>query len=433
MKSSRVAFAVNNTESIHNIPYEQLYWRGATLSSSQDLIWTQNKSLSYKPSSKNQIGPTITQDISVDLKGSGVLFALDTPITVTTADSSTSIQSISEVEFEVSQNHGMFHYKAQSTLVHIDSLPLSERMNYTKLDFQPSEKSIQLAKTFDKNPGNAEIAALAMLSHFESQNFQYSTDLTLAINTMDQLLFEAKKGFCEHYAATAANLMRILDYPSRVVIGFYGGRFSRWTNTFIVRDLDAHAWLEVWSEQKQQWLRIDPTQVIAPQRMASDYHSSLLSSFFESTAPMLAFAYNNYLRGIESWSIANEEKFLGQIVQLAFNLWESVSWQTITLIHFLLLLVLWQLFKRRFRHKKNDPALMIYRRFCKKMQKRGFATTPQESATDFCLRIAKLNPIHEEALMNFSTLFNTIRYRSKTPDQKQLSRLRSTAKHISFK
>ena len=44
-------------------------------------------------------------------------------------------------------------------------------------------------------------------------------------------------GFCEHYAASFASLMRIAGIPSRLVIGYHGGEYNRLGNYVLVRQL----------------------------------------------------------------------------------------------------------------------------------------------------------------------------------------------------
>ncbi len=77
-------------------------------------------------------------------------------------------------------------------------------------------------------------------------------------------LFQHRKGFCGHYAAVAANLLRMGGIPSRVVTGFRGGTWNPWLRTFTLRDSDAHAWVEAWDGSSRQWVRFDPTSYVAP-------------------------------------------------------------------------------------------------------------------------------------------------------------------------
>ena len=91
-------------------------------------------------------------------------------------------------------------------------------------------------------------------------------DAHLAYDSVDEFLFDTKRGFCGHYASAFATLMRAAGIPARVVTGYQGGTFNRFADYWILRQSDAHAWTEVWIEGRG-WLRMDPTSVIAPSRV----------------------------------------------------------------------------------------------------------------------------------------------------------------------
>ena len=60
--------------------------------------------------------------------------------------------------------------------------------------------------------------------------------------------------------------MRAAGIPARVVAGYQGGELARNGEVWEVRQLDAHAWSEVWLEG-QGWIRVDPTAFVAPERV----------------------------------------------------------------------------------------------------------------------------------------------------------------------
>ena len=66
-----------------------------------------------------------------------------------------------------------------------------------------------------------------------------------------------KQGFCEQYAAAMAVMLRSLNIPSRVVVGFTQGQ-KQANGSYVVTSNDAHAWVEVDFEQNG-WVRFDPT------------------------------------------------------------------------------------------------------------------------------------------------------------------------------
>ena len=82
---------------------------------------------------------------------------------------------------------------------------------------------------------------------------------------MKQLLFDTRRGFCEHYAGAFVVLMRAAGIPARVVTGYQGGEVNPRGGYLIVRQSDAHAWAEVLVDGF--WRRVDPTATVAPSRI----------------------------------------------------------------------------------------------------------------------------------------------------------------------
>ena len=66
-----------------------------------------------------------------------------------------------------------------------------------------------------------------------------------------------REGYCENFATSMAVLARTLGIPSRVVLGFAPGT-QQSDGTIVVRDQNAHAWVELWMPT-QGWVRFDPT------------------------------------------------------------------------------------------------------------------------------------------------------------------------------
>lgn len=75
--------------------------------------------------------------------------------------------------------------------------------------------------------------------------------------TLEQFLFEERRGHCEFFAAGMVVLLGSLDVPSRIVGGFYGGELNPLGRYFVMRRSDAHAWVEVYDGRI--WATYDPT------------------------------------------------------------------------------------------------------------------------------------------------------------------------------
>ena len=63
---------------------------------------------------------------------------------------------------------------------------------------------------------------------------------------LESFLFDTKAGYCQHYSAAMALLLRMGGIPARVATGFSPGGYSKRKQAWIVRDTDAHSWVEAW-------------------------------------------------------------------------------------------------------------------------------------------------------------------------------------------
>ena len=95
--------------------------------------------------------------------------------------------------------------------------------------------------------------------------FAYSERPPPAAATLDGFLFDAKIGFCQQFSGAEALLLRMGGVPARVATGFTTGSFDEKEQEYVVRDLDAHSWVEAWFPGIG-WVTRDPTPASAPPR-----------------------------------------------------------------------------------------------------------------------------------------------------------------------
>lgn len=84
-------------------------------------------------------------------------------------------------------------------------------------------------------------------------------------DALDTFWFQSKEGNAEFFAASFVFLMRSAGVPARLVTGYRGGKLMALTDYVVVKRSHAHAWVEIWDDKKG-WRRIDPVDVIAPER-----------------------------------------------------------------------------------------------------------------------------------------------------------------------
>jgi len=132
---------------------------------------------------------------------------------------------------------------------------------------QGNPKARALAQDWWRQNREPEAIVAKALSFLKENGFGYTLRPTLLEgDSIDDFLFRTRNGYCEHFASAFAFLMRAAHIPARIVGGYLGGERNPFGNYLIVRQSDAHAWVEVWLP-KTGWTRIDPTSAIAPARV----------------------------------------------------------------------------------------------------------------------------------------------------------------------
>ena len=82
---------------------------------------------------------------------------------------------------------------------------------------------------------------------------------------LEHFLFETKAGYCQHFSGAMALLLRFGGVPARVATGFSPGGYRQRQGEWVVRDRDAHSWVEAWFDGIG-WVTFDPTPTATPAR-----------------------------------------------------------------------------------------------------------------------------------------------------------------------
>ncbi len=98
-----------------------------------------------------------------------------------------------------------------------------------------------------------------------SNGYQYDEYPPLTAYPLETFLFANQIGYCQQFAGSMALLLRMGGVPARVVTGFTTGTYDTATKTWLVTDVDAHAWVEAWFPH-YGWVSFDPTPAAAPAR-----------------------------------------------------------------------------------------------------------------------------------------------------------------------
>jgi len=101
---------------------------------------------------------------------------------------------------------------------------------------------------------------LARTLHHLGTECRYSLDVGpfASEQPVAEFVFDKKRGYCEYFASAAAVLLRLQGVPTRYVTGFSMVAAEFASGHYVVRESDAHAWIEAWIPGRG-WVEADPT------------------------------------------------------------------------------------------------------------------------------------------------------------------------------
>src|SRR6266545_682068 len=246
-------------------------------------------------------------------------------------------------------------------------------------------------------------------------------------NDLEQFLFHRRVGFCEHYAASFATLMRLAGVPARVVVGYLGGEYNDLGHFFLVRQADTHAWCEVWLPDSG-WTRVDPTTAVAPGRASLDLNSFLergiasgqmdarRSAFLTRLARFALFT--NARLALETLSYEWDTRLLAFDADVQEVLLDSMGLANrgpfvliieILIVAIALLVIYFGWMQLRTR-SRADRVKALYERFCQKAARLGVRREPWEGPSDFSRRAAQLLPNESKRIREISNTYIALRY-----------------------
>lgn len=119
------------------------------------------------------------------------------------------------------------------------------------------------ARSMRKSYPNDRDFINAVLSEFR-ERFVYNTQIELPdADPLDHFFFTLRQGYCSTFASTMATILRAAGIPAHIVTGYLGGAWNPYGDFWLVKNADAHAWVEA-RLSNGEWLRFDPTLLVMP-------------------------------------------------------------------------------------------------------------------------------------------------------------------------
>lgn len=416
----------------------QRYWRGLVLEQYHRGIWKEYKEDKAK---KKQIrySPDDVVEYSILQEASNQkwFFALDMPLarpagliwgTGHTLRSTATLRERKQQRLQSATVYDFVGANEQELLRNLDTSSVT------------GERVKQLARELSRNAGSSIEYINSVLAYYRSNNFIYSLQPPLlGEHPVQAFMLDTRKGYCEHYASSFTMMMRLAGIPARVVIGYQGGEWNEQGNYMIVRQSDAHAWSEVWSE-KGGWIRIDPTSAVAPERIeyglsairqlmeqgqelgnltGEQLQSVLSGSLIKRTIKDLRLFWDGvntrWYKWVIDYGTPNQRSLLKW---LGFNQTNgsNLIYLLIALVSVVVGLQAWLLFHRK---KPVDPAVKQYQKYCHRLSRVGIVRSQSEGPAEFARRVIELRPDLQQMVRPVMKAYIAIRYAGKTGHDRQ--------------
>jgi transglutaminase-like putative cysteine protease len=401
-------------------PSAQRYWRGPVLSRFDGATWTssyQRTSGVSLPSVEGAISYTVTLEPSER----PWLFALELPTALP----------------QLTGNALAGEFVATRDKQLLARRPIGQVLRYTQLSSlsdrhaaHADELTENLRLPLHANPRTREFAAAlrvrhagdrayidAILAHFREEKFVYTLEpgeLTLR-DPVDGFLFDSRRGFCEHYASAFATLLRAAGIPARIVTGYQGGELNPRGNYLIVRQSDAHAWVEAIVDGS--WQRFDPTGAVSPLRIESGISRALpsaalplfsrLNDGFLKDVQQLFDAMNHaWRRNLVGFDRGRQHELLRTMKLDPGELWQIASVAALAAALWMGLVLAWL----NYRRTQRERAAALWSDVCTRLARAGLPREPYEGPIAFSSRASERWPDYAIAFHAIGESYAKLKY-----------------------
>jgi transglutaminase-like putative cysteine protease len=401
-------------------PPAERYWRGPVLHVFDGYTWRrQHAQVASAPRLQYQ-GQGYSYQITLEPNQHHVLIALELPQgppeELPNTSSTFDYQLVTTAPLERAVSYRLQSYPQHRSL---DALSPAARRLDLQLPPQRNPRSVELAQSLRAAVASDADFIDAVLDYLRHGGFSYTLEPPLLdFNSVDDLLFRTREGFCGHYASAFVTLMRAGGVPARVVTGYLGGTWNRYGGYLFITQSDAHAWAEVWLEQRG-WVRVDPTAVVAPGRLTEEL-DQLLPGVGSARRGLLSWPW--LANTVQAWQGLNawwQDEFVGFDFARQLALLHGLGFKENELRAFALLLaggaaiwlglLAWGM-RPRSRPDAEDGLSRSWRILERKLRRAAEPRAAYESTTAYAARVGRAQPELSAAVAALARRYARLRY-----------------------
>lgn len=310
--------------------------------------------------------------------------------------------------FMRSDNAGSFYMKQKASKRFFYKLYSIDSYYYDNLDmdsyrqFPDDIPSVRKMAEVISAGSAGDLKKAEKIKDYLISNFTYSLsagNLPDGSNAIEYFLLKSKRGYCEHFATTMVLMLRSINIPARLVTGFLTSQRNDIGDYYIVRQSDAHSWVEAFIDGR--WMLFDPT----PQADIS--RKSTLLFFLD----MMRLNWNRYVVGFSSYDQKRAANYLFGFNKMKITL-PVIPYVKI----FFAALVLFILFLA-YKTRKNGYAYLKYADISaeyiglrKMISRYGGSITPSSTTDDVLREAVNAGRFNTEEVKRFIEYYRLLRF-----------------------
>lgn len=262
------------------------------------------------------------------------------------------------------------------------------------------------------------------VKNYLTANYTYSARSLPQDETdpISEFLFRNKSGSCEYFATSMVLLLRDMGVPARLATGYAEGEYNDLGDFYMVRQTDAHAWVEVFLNG--QWRLVDPSPLSQEATRSFFNLGKLLASvsFFwdryilifsaQDQLDTISAAQDRYYQIRKNFKDA-KDTLPSLIMAKIESLWKQHRLKmlaAVVLKAILLSSLFWYLRKRKLKKIISSPVL-FYQRTLSILLAKGFSRAPEMTPSEFIDSLRKKIPQnYAEDLSRLTQLFYRSRF-----------------------
>lgn len=295
-----------------------------------------------------------------------------------------------------------------------NSLSSNDYRRYTKHG-DTSQRIITFIDSVTKNSKTNNDKAYAITAYLKN-NFKYELGVPKLneIYPVEDFLFNVRKGHCERFASALAYLLRTINVPAKVTVGYLVREYNQFGEYYNVRTQDLHAWTEAYFKDKG-WVIFDATPVSERIRTNEDIGIlKKISDYFE-------YIWYSKVINLSFGDQVNLLKSINDIISWFINIFAkglSFIYYLFTLMIFILIIYLFKhkfirkLLKLRFINKKRSIvyAEHFYGDMLKELEKQKIIKPISATPFELLDILKKNNFIHYNEAKAITIIFCYIKY-----------------------